>query len=136
MGLIDTLKAEITIDPLVRGYAGMTDQQVADSLNTVNRTRERPTLTAAVLYNAMDSAELNALDAAKQARVDRILSLGGDINLTDGAKARAELLAVFSGAGGTNTRPAIGAAVTEDISRATEIGLGHVWPGHVQTARL
>ena len=32
------LKIELDADPLVRGYSGMTDQQAADSLNTVNRS--------------------------------------------------------------------------------------------------
>ena len=31
------LKDEITADPLVRGYSSMTDQQVVDSLNVVDR---------------------------------------------------------------------------------------------------
>ena len=31
------LADEINIDPLGRGYSGMTDQQIADSLNTVDR---------------------------------------------------------------------------------------------------
>lgn len=35
-----SLKSEITADPLGRGYAGMTDQQVADDLNSVYRTRD------------------------------------------------------------------------------------------------
>ena len=32
-----TLADEVANDPLVRGYSGMTDQQIADSLNTVDR---------------------------------------------------------------------------------------------------
>jgi len=31
------LTSELTVDPLTRGYAGMTDQQAADSLNAVDR---------------------------------------------------------------------------------------------------
>ena len=35
------LKAEIEGDPLTRGYAAMTDQEIADDMNTVYRTRNR-----------------------------------------------------------------------------------------------
>lgn len=35
--VFQALKVEIVSDPLGRGYAGMTDQQVADSLNAMNR---------------------------------------------------------------------------------------------------
>lgn len=34
---MDILVNELTTDPLARGYSGMTDQQVADSLNTFDR---------------------------------------------------------------------------------------------------
>ena len=37
MADIAGIKAEIDADPLGRGYAGMTDQQVADDLNTAYR---------------------------------------------------------------------------------------------------
>lgn len=37
MGRIETLAAEITGDPLTRGYSGMTDAQVAADVNTVYR---------------------------------------------------------------------------------------------------
>lgn len=35
------LSTEVSTDPLLRGYSSMTDQQVADSLNAVNRTVSR-----------------------------------------------------------------------------------------------
>jgi len=37
MADINLLRTEITTDPLVRGYSGLTDIQVADSLNARNR---------------------------------------------------------------------------------------------------
>ena len=39
---LDSLKNEIDSDPLGRGYVGMTDQEVADSLHMANRTVYRP----------------------------------------------------------------------------------------------
>ena len=41
----DALKTELTEDPLALGYSGMTDQEVADSLNAVNRQRNRTSMT-------------------------------------------------------------------------------------------
>lgn len=40
--VLDTLRAEVTADPLGRGYAGMNAKQLAASLNEVNRTVRRP----------------------------------------------------------------------------------------------
>ena len=42
------LKREIVTDPLGRGYASMTDQQIADSLNTADRTTIVPTVVGAL----------------------------------------------------------------------------------------
>ena len=41
------LKSEIDTDPLARGYAGMTDQQVADDMNLFNR--DAPATSQAIL---------------------------------------------------------------------------------------
>lgn len=41
MAFYDLLVAELRDDSLARGYAGMSDQQAADSLNTANRTAVR-----------------------------------------------------------------------------------------------
>ena len=43
-GKIDIIRTEITADPLSRGYAGMTDLQVADDMNLVNREAEGGTI--------------------------------------------------------------------------------------------
>ncbi len=135
---IDILRTELTDDLLIRGYSGMSDEAAAADLNdtTTGRTLPIDTLTAAEIYEEIDTAEFDALTDANKVAVDRILGLGGSINLDATSKARAVLLGVFAGAAGTITRPAIGAAVIRTVSRGEELGLGFVWPGHVQTARL
>ena len=47
MADLQILRTELLIDPLGRGYSGMTDQQAADNLNMVNR--ESPPNSAALL---------------------------------------------------------------------------------------
>ena len=47
------LKTELTIDPLARGYATMTDAQAAASLNTVNRTGPMVDIASALLVRAV-----------------------------------------------------------------------------------
>ena len=63
------LKQEITTDPLGRGYAGMTDQQIADSLNTADRPAIVPTVAGALgimrlVGPALGAAILDKIEAA------------------------------------------------------------------------
>lgn len=129
----ETLKAEITNDPLGRGYAGMTDAQVAADLNTVNRDNWVP-LSSSQIFESIDAAEFVALTPAQQARVDRILGLGSGIQTTPGSQARSELIAVFGG--GSTTITTLASIANQQISRAQELGLGVVREGHVTEARL
>ena len=51
------LKPEVLSDPLTRGYSGMTDEQVADDLNTIYRTHDVQSVSSADIYDAIDRAE-------------------------------------------------------------------------------
>lgn len=113
------LMNELTNDPLGRGYAGMTHQQVADSLNAVNRDRWVQ-LSSADIFEAIVIADFTALSTANKARVDRILGLGDNIRTGPGSQARTELVAVF-GAGST-TIANLAAVANRRVSRASEIG--------------
>lgn len=135
MSRIDILKTELDDDPLTRGYSGMDDAAAAANLNVVDRTLPIDTLNAAEIYEQIDTGEFDGLPAEDKVLVDRILSLGENILLTASSKARTTLLEVFAGAAGTITRPAIGAAVVRDVSRAEELGIADVRVGHVQEAR-
>ncbi len=134
--LINELLVDTTID-----YTAMSDTEAAAAGNdaTTGRTLPINSLTATELYEAIDTGELDTLitaDPAVAADVDRILGLG-TIDLSEGSKARAVLISIFpAGAGGQITREAIVAATKRTVSRFGEIGLGFVYPGHVQTARL
>jgi len=152
---IAAIKAEITIDPLTRGYAGMTDQQVVDSLLAQDRSRINPLSSAELLAWAAGGAD----DAqAIKSRYERIqesstahpsgavrgacLAAMGliqrdgtelDLNLPDRAALVGGLVA-----GGVLTvteQAELTTLATETVSRAEELGLGVVRPGHVTLAR-
>ena len=56
----EILKAEVTDDPLARGYSGMSDQAVADSMNAVDRTVDREMVPTHDIYEAIIPAEYAA----------------------------------------------------------------------------
>lgn len=120
----DALKSELLTDPLGRGYAARTDQAVADSLNAIDRTLPRTSITTVDLYEAIVQAELEATLPMQQARVDRILGLGGDIDVRAGTQARTVLASVFGAA--TTTRANLVAKATTAVSRAAEVGFAEV----------
>ena len=121
---LQDLKAELTTDPLGRGYAGMTDAQAAASLLAKDRSVDKTSMTAAEIYEAINRAEYVALVAAEKSEVNIVLGLGGDISVITGSKARAVLLQAFPG--GSATRTALVAAVSRLVSRAEEIFGGDV----------
>lgn len=124
------LKTEITVDELGRGYSSMTDQQVADDLNTAYRTRDHTNLTASEVYNAIVQAEVDSKTADEKAEVDRILSLG---EVNPFGREATQFTAIFGA--GSATLTALKAARVEAITRATELELGFVRAGHVEFAR-
>lgn len=54
---LQILKAEINLDPLDRGYSGMTPAEVAESLNEVNRAKQYPVpITEMLIWAALNRA--------------------------------------------------------------------------------
>ena len=124
------LKSEMDTDPLVRGYASMTDQQVADSLNTVDRQVNIETLSGGDIYECLDLAEFAALTPDDRTRVDRVLSLDS-VKIQGNAKT--ELASIFGSI--TSTRAALLAKIKRSVSRAEEIGVGNVPPYDITSVR-
>lgn len=118
---LDALKAEVETDPLGRGYAGMTDQQLVDSLNAVDREVNRETMTGTEILNEINVAEWNALTNAQRQTVWDIVHLG-TIN-PFGVEATL-MTSVFGG--GSATITALAAARKVAVSRAQELGIGVV----------
>lgn len=127
------IKTEIDTDPLARGYSGMSDQEIADDMNTAYRERNRTSMTASEVYNLIDQTDwAGVVDPADRQEIWDILHLGDNINPFGREAAR--FLAIFGG--GSATIAALNAARKELISRATELGLSRVKVGHVQEAKL
>ena len=114
------LKTEITDDPLSRGYSEMTDQEIAESLNTVDRPRNRTSMTGSEVLNAIDAGEWATRTAEQKQTIWDIVHIG-TVN-PFGVEATL-LTGAFAGAGGA-TITALGLARVELISRAAEQGIG------------
>ncbi len=138
--MTDDLKAELTNDPLTRGYAAMTDQQAVVDLNTVYRTRNRMSMTGDEIAQQADPIEYNALeDGAANNTADiksHWLALCARASVDPFASANVELVTAIFGAGST-TISNLQTARLESITRAQELpGVrSPVKVGHVQVAR-
>jgi hypothetical protein len=115
------LKAEVANDPLALGYAGKTNQQVADLMNGADRSIQSPrfVVDAWEVWEAIVPADWAALTTQEKQRVQTILGMGR-VNLA-GTNTRASLAAAF--AAGTPTRTNLTALQTQTVprSRAQEI---------------
>jgi len=139
------LKDEITSDPLAIGYAGMTDQQVADSLNTASRTRLNPlsrndAIRWLARHDGVDKLEKAASTGSQTSRsiAKAVLLLIQSETTLDVADE--EIMGMIDQlvTGNVFTSAEKGDLVmlaTETISRAQEIGLGRVNEGDIASAR-
>lgn len=121
-----TLKAEIEADPIALGYAGKTDQQIADLLNslTTSRTLARTHVETWELLGAITTSPdaWPAVASISESKLRTILGLPFvDASNTN---VRAMLGAIFPNSGNTaTTRTNLLALGSQTVSRATELGL-------------
>ena len=127
------LRDEIENDPTGAGYAGMTDQEVADSLNAATITVHNFQFTGAELINAIDATEWGALSDAQQAQMKMLISAGGTLDASAGTTTRSLILDAF-GSGSQTVTNLIDVA-EQTISRAAELGIPEVKPYHVEKVR-
>lgn len=128
------LKSEIMTDLALLGYAGKTDQQIADLLNSVarGRTIQRSVIPSHEILEATVPGEWAALTAAEKQRYQTITG-AGSVDLK-GQNTRLMLGAMFGA--GTTTRANLIALQNKTVSRAEELNLGRVEPGHITKARV
>lgn len=131
--MLKTLHDEIVNDPLSRGYSGMSNAQIATSLNTANRTRTATHLAGSVIYEQIVVSEYLALTAEQKAEVWDIIHLGENIDVRPGSKARTRFISLFGA--GSGTINAIASVLNTSISRAEELGLGVISEGLVAEAK-
>lgn len=117
-------------------YIGQTNAQIATLFNTtMSAAPDVSTLSASQIFEAIDTAEYQALQAAVQERVKLVLSLGDQIQIGPVSKARAILLAAFGA--GTNTRTALTALVARQHARWRALDLPEpVVEAHVRGCRV
>lgn len=132
------LKTEIDTDPLARGYSGMSDAEVAASLNTVDRPGDVPAkdvkryLMMVGKWAKISDHTVNASDEAdRQACIALIDALKefDDFDLQDAAvKSVVEenLDALIPGYISADDKATILALENNRQSRAQELGLGRV----------
>ena len=130
MADIAKLKTEIDTDPLGRGYAGMTDAQVADSGNVADREVNKTSMAATEVLNTVVVAEYNALTTDNKTLFWNVLAIG-DLN-PFGIEA-ALLTSIFGS--GSATIIALAAKRKHLVTRWAEIGAGVTYAGDIAQAR-
>jgi len=126
------LSAELLTDPIPRGYAGMTNQQAADSINlNIDRPIDVETVEGWLLWGATVQTEYLLVSALAAGAWDALCSQSS-ISVKD-AGVRARTLAIWGG--GTTTRANLIALQTKLITRGEELGLPFIGAHHVAEAR-
>jgi hypothetical protein len=120
------LQLEVTTDPVTLGYAGKTDQQAADLLNslTTGRTVPRTQVPVAEVFNAIDNGAWPAASAT-QDKLAAVLNM--QIIDASNANTRGIIGSIFPNSGATAaTNQRLQALSTRTVSRADELALGGV----------
>ncbi len=146
---IDKIRNELTNDPLAVGYSAMaTDQDVVDSLNaaTISQPHERRHTARKVLKVLGETDGTTVLDLVEtMVATSRSFKVANDALNSYGEGGGIEFGSdmVRAMIGGLVQANAITAAIgtklesigEDKVSRASQLGLGVVKPGHVQEAR-
>lgn len=127
------LNSELTVDPLTRGYSGMTDLQAANSLNdTVDRVVQKALVAGWEAFQATVDTEFDAMAASDRQEWLGICSIDS-LEPANGKPAASTVLRLFGG--GSATVTALQALRQDTVNRATELGLGRISEGDVNHAR-
>lgn len=127
------IKAELDADPETIGYTGDDAGDLA-LLTAENRTVDKEIMSGSEIFEAITQSDWSGRSAAQQADIKFVLSLGDSIQIAAGTKARAILQNALSGA--TASLTALGNISTKTVSRAEELGFGHLHLGNIQNARV
>ncbi len=127
---IQALKAELLAGHPDMGAYDADDAVAAGQLNAVNRTKDRASMTGSEILNALDKTEYLALSDADKARVWQVCHLG----TVNPFGAEADIFIAVFGPESASIM-ALKEARKDNVSRAVELGLGLVYPGHVENAR-
>jgi hypothetical protein len=128
---MSVLSEELANDPLGRGYSTMTDIEAAADLNTEYRTRTKTSMSGDEVFVNTDATEFAGLTDHQRLAW---LSWSGKDSIDPGNEVNVEFVKWIFGASST-TVSNLAAARVENITRATELGLGRVREGEIQMAR-
>jgi len=128
--MLIALKAHIQADPDGRGYSGMTDAEVAISLNTDTKVRNITGFTGDFVYQQTDPTEFLGLTEAQK---QLWMSFCGRTTINPHATANVETVVQLFGNPST-TRSNLLAARTETVSDGVFYGFGYVLEGYVTKA--
>ena len=126
-GANPVLCAEIATDPLGRGYAGMTPEQIAADMVAAYRVVYRETVHGADLFEGIEVADWVARSEAEKTQIIALLSFG---QINPQGKVRTLLISIFGG--GSQTLANMADISRQTITRTAELGLGNVRTGDVQ----
>jgi hypothetical protein len=129
MSNITEIENEITIDPLARGYAAMTNLEVLQDMSIKNRVRNKTSLTGSEVLNAIPKADLFALPTVELQRMWNVVHLGN----VNPFGIEADILIDIFGAGSA-TITTLAAIRKEIVSRAVELGI-ILKKGYIEQAR-
>jgi len=124
------LADELFNDPLGRGYAAMTHEEVVADFNTAYRSRNRKSLSGDEAFASTDAAEFAALTPEAK---NMWLSFCGRSQIDPFSAANVAFVQYLFG-GGSATIANLAALRVESISRAQELGV-HVDTGLIQATR-
>ena len=147
----NVLNTELTTDPLTRGYAGMTDQQAADDINTVYRLVNYPVFTDGLNAAIRESLKWTSYrEKSETQTIENVYDFPAMREFMDLFFSTSENQAldlqnsyftwlidsmVSEGSMGAGAADALRTFGEQTVSRGTELGLGTVAEGDVQQAR-
>ena len=128
MSIYTKLKAELALNPTL--YGSMSDQEVVDELNAVDKERDRKSMSGNEVLNQIDPTALATLSGDNAVKVMNIIGMESVDPFGPAAQ-------IFKDAFGNTsaTIQNLAAARTHYVSRASEIGLTIVAVGEVKDAR-
>jgi len=113
------LKAELSNDPLSRGYSAMTNEQIVASLNEKNRDHNRDSISGQEMFYQTDATEYGALTDSKKTQWISFCGIGE----VDPFNATVVALVQYIFGADSDTLDSLSAARVELISRAQEGGI-------------
>lgn len=128
MSIYQIIRAEI--DGNTGLYGAMTDQQVADELNAVDKVQNKTSISGSDIFERTDSGEFALLSDAKKAQWLALCA----IESIDPFNVLPSIGVNIFG-GGSTTGTNIVAFRTETVSRASQLGLGFIYEADVTIAR-